>query len=190
MIGIVSGREGLVAGAPYRATIGGLRNPRNLISDLKFGITTYGPSGFDVLQKPEDHIIDLTVGGRVDIDKVSRLETFSALAKETTNGATSEYVFSWFTDIETQKGDQLHIVLPDEVTVPYRIREGLDDFKCEGKTSLEPDGITCEYHKVKEKDGIYVDCTETETCTKEEEKDAVVINIIELAKIQVGLGEK
>jgi len=48
LTGIVSGREGIVGGQPYRATIGGLRNPRNLVEGLEFGITTYAPPAFDL----------------------------------------------------------------------------------------------------------------------------------------------
>lgn len=48
LTGIVSGRNGIKGKSFYRATIGGLRNPRNVVSDLKFTVTTYGPSAYDV----------------------------------------------------------------------------------------------------------------------------------------------
>ena len=106
----------------YKAIIGGLRNPRAVSRNLEFTITTYDAGAFDTSAKYKDHIIDETKGGAININKVSPLRTFSAVGKNTTNGADTTYLLSWFTDIQTNNDDKIHIVLPPEVRIPHRIR--------------------------------------------------------------------
>jgi len=105
------------------------------------------------------------------------------LARDTTNGAESIYIFSWFTDIQTDKGDQLNIVLPDEVKIPFAIKEGLPGygFKCEGKTGLAKNGVDCKYKKVKKVDDHFAVCSDTNKCVDgDDTKDAVIISMNEI----------
>jgi hypothetical protein len=102
--GIVSADQ-MKAGAQYKATLGGLRNPRNVVDGLRFKVTTYDPQAFDANQVAEDHIIDEGLGGEVAIDLVSPLQSFSASGRNTTNGDETTYLLSWFTDILTESED-------------------------------------------------------------------------------------
>jgi hypothetical protein len=123
----------------YKAIIGGLRNPRAVSTNLEFTITTYDAAAFDTSADYNDHIIDRTKGGGTDINRVSPLRTFSAVGKNTTNGADTTYLMSWFTDIQTNAEDKINIVLPPEVRIPHRIRSlGASEksFECEGRTGI------------------------------------------------------
>ena len=95
----------LEKGKVYKAIVGGLRNPRAVSSNLEFTITTYDAAAFDINAKYADHIIDKTTGGAIDINKISPLRTFSAVGKNSTNGAETTYLLSWFTDIQTNNED-------------------------------------------------------------------------------------
>lgn len=116
-----------------------MRNPRAVSDGLEFKITTYDAAAFDTGSIYTDHVIDETVGGAIDINKVSPLRTFSAVGKNTTNGADTTYLLSWFTDIQTNPEDKIHIVLPPEVRIPHRIRNlpaSASSFDCKGRTGI------------------------------------------------------
>ena len=117
--------------------------------NLKFSVTTYGPDAFEPLQDPKNHRIDYSQGGNVDIDKVSPLLSFSAMAKDPTNGLETTYIFSWFTDVRTERGDKVHIVLPPEVRIPFAIKNSVKSLVCQGKTGLEEDGVSCSFTRVR-----------------------------------------
>jgi len=100
LIGIVS-VDKIVKGETYRATLGGLRNPRAVADGLEFTVTTYDPEAFNEGEVSGGHIIDEAKGGGIDIDNVSPLTSFSAIGKNTTNGDEATFIISWFTEILT-----------------------------------------------------------------------------------------
>jgi hypothetical protein len=53
---------------------------------------------------------------------VSPIQTFSAEAYNTTNGVSGKYFITWYTDIETDDGDNLYVNFPDEIEFvsPYK----------------------------------------------------------------------
>jgi hypothetical protein len=145
--GIVS-TGGLNGGAYYRATIGGLRNPRRVATSLAFTLTTFGPAAFDDEQIAAQHEIDKKVGGTVDVDKVSPLISFAAMSRDPTNGREATYSFSWFTDVRTEAGDMLYIVLPPEIRIPPIGSSDKKELVCKGTTGLAPNGVTCKDQRV------------------------------------------
>jgi len=94
------------------------------------------------------------------------------MSRDPTNGLTTPFLFSWFTDIKTVGGDKLHIVLPYEVKIPNLIKKKVDNFKfeCIGKTGIPEDKVKCEFGEYATKDKEGNDIT----------KDELIIEMLEV----------
>jgi hypothetical protein len=75
------------------------------------------------------------------------LASFAIEAYDTTNSAETEYLISWFTDIETKSGDIMHVALPPETKLNAEILAGKASFVCKGLTSITENGAQCQYDR-------------------------------------------
>ena len=68
--------------------------------------------------------------------------SFNAEAFDTTNGVSTKYYFSWFSDIPTESGDYIYIAMPPELTM---VPTGGDTLLCKGANGLGtgPGAVTC-----------------------------------------------
>lgn len=130
-------------GKKYTIKIGGLQNPRNLITNDElpeeykqyFKIKTY-----DQNARPIDdtmNIIDYGIGALININVTSKIQSFSAESFNTTNGAETKYFISWFTEINTMNGDLLIIEFPKESSLVTIDQPGSTGIKCTGLNGIK-----------------------------------------------------
>jgi hypothetical protein len=143
ILGIID--RDMPADTVYTIRVGGIENPRFVVTDAEtdqqyhWRIRTYdsdytpGSSATAEAQADADHLIDEGTGGYINIDIVSPVTSFNAEAFDTTNGVTTKYYFSWFSDIPTRNGDFIYIAMPAELTMKPT---GGDTLLCKGANGL------------------------------------------------------
>jgi hypothetical protein len=88
-------------------------------------------------------MIDKGIGGYINVDVVSPIVSFNAEAFDTTNGVSTKYYFSWFSDIPTMNGDFIYISMPAELTMKPTSGNALD---CKGQNGFGtgPTAVVCQ----------------------------------------------
>jgi hypothetical protein len=151
ILGIVD--RDMPADTLYTIRVGGVENPRFVVTDAEthvahhWRIRTYDsdyPPAPDPLNAQADanHLIDEGRGGYINIDVVSPVVSFNAEAFDTTNGVSTKYYFSWFSDIPTKSGDFIYIAMPPELAM---VPTGGDTLLCKGANGLGTgaSAVTC-----------------------------------------------
>ena len=88
-----------------------------------------------------ENLIDSGSGAGIDIDVLSGIETFSVEGFNTTNGVSTDYYITWFTEIDTKADDYLEINLAPELEMVTRSNDDLT-LDCEGLNGIS--SIRCE----------------------------------------------
>lgn len=144
ILGIVT--KTMPAGSIYYIRIAGVQNPRyqilNAADDLNqhFRIKTFDSNMNPVTMQDADllHIIDEGMGGHINIDELSQIESFGAEAYNATNGVVTDYNINWFTSISTANGDDMDITFPPELTLEPKTG---DELPCSGLNGIG--SVTC-----------------------------------------------
>lgn len=131
ILGIVT--KTMTAGEVYYVRIAGVQNPRFQIltaaddGNQHFRIKTFDSNLNPSTMQDADllHIIDEGMGGHINIDELSQIESFGAEAYNATNGVVTEYNINWFTSISTASGDVMNINFPAELTLEPTNGDGL-----------------------------------------------------------------
>lgn len=138
----------------FTLRIAGLQNPRYVISwaalsgtkseqdAMQWQIQTFGPaalsSGEDLAL---DEQMDVGTGGYVDVDKPTPITSFSAEAKNATNGMETTYYLTWSTVLRTLYNDRFYVVFPPETElIPTK---GLHTLTCTGLNGFTSTGLFC-----------------------------------------------
>lgn len=62
-----------------------------------------------------DNLIDIGYGAGVKINVLSEIPSFSIEGYDTTNGVSTKYMITWFTETDTENDDYIAITLPIEL---------------------------------------------------------------------------
>lgn len=95
-----------------------------------FTVKTYGSTSTE----PDDfdNLIDSGSGAGVKIDELSDIESFSVEGYNTTNGVSTKYFITWFTEIDSEANDYLEINLAPELEAVLPVSNNRFSLVCKG----------------------------------------------------------
>lgn len=98
-----------------------------------------------------DELMDVGTGGYVDVDKPTPITSFSAEAKNATNGLETTYYLTWSTVLRTLKNDRFYVEFPPETElIPTSSKSGsggsstAQALACTGLNGFASTGLQCE----------------------------------------------
>ena len=111
---------------------------------MRWQIQTFGAaalqSGADLALNEQ---MDVGTGGYVDVDKPTPITSFSAEAKNATNGMETTYYLTWSTVLRSLKNDRFYVEFPPETElVPTTPKKGQgNDLSCTGLNGFASNGL-------------------------------------------------